>query len=144
MTASIARIVFFGVLIAIALPSLAEVPQKAPPFMREVFPPELVMQSARAIALRPEQRKAITQAIQQTQAKTLELEWDMQDAAGDLAHQISQTRVDSKAALAAMERVLSIEGQVKRAHMGLLIEIKNQLDAEQQKKLKAIRDQQSP
>jgi len=35
---------------------------------------------------------------------------------------------------------MTIEGQVKHAHLGLLIQIKNQLDAEQQAKLLEIRD----
>jgi len=43
-------------------------------------------------------------------------------------------RIDEKAALAAAEGVMSIEGQVKRSHLGLLIQIRNQLDPDQQAK----------
>lgn len=125
--------------LAVCVAAAAE--DRPPPhFMQAVFAPELVMRSAREIGLRPEQRKAITQAIQQTQAQTLELEWQMQEAAVDLEREMGQVRIDEKAALAAAERVMSIEGRVKRAHLGLLIQIKNQLDAEQQQKLAAIRD----
>jgi len=127
--------------IGLALTAAATAEQKPPAFMRNVFAPELVMRNAHEIGLRPEQRKAISQAIQQTQARTLELEWDMQDAAGELESAMSQARIDEKAALAAAERVMSIEGRVKRAHLGLLIQIKNQLDPDQQSKLRALRDE---
>ena len=111
----------------------------APAFMQNVFSPELVMKNARAIELRDDQRKAITEAIQRTQAATVELQWTLQDAAAELTHEMENDRIDEKAALAAAERVMSIEGQVKRSHLGLLIQIKNQLDPDQQAKLAATR-----
>lgn len=118
----------------------ARAESEEPPFMQSVYPPDLVMRNARQIELRPEQRQAITKAIQTTQASVVELEWEMQDAAAELTREMDQARIDPTAALAAAERVMSIEGQVKRAHLGLLIQIKNQLDPEQQAKLQAIRD----
>ena len=97
------------------------------------------MQNHRAIDLGKDQRKAITKAIQTTQAATLELGWSMQDAAAKLTEEMSQTKIDADAAIEAAEQVMAIEGQVKRAHLGLLIAIKNVLDGGQQNKLDAIR-----
>ncbi len=69
--------------LAVALPALAEKPE--PEFMRNVFPPELVMRHASEIGLSKEQRKAITKAVSDTQAQTLEISWDMAEAAKELA-----------------------------------------------------------
>jgi len=118
-------------------PSFAKEPD--PAFMKLLYPPELVMGNHRAIDLSRDQRKAITKAIQETQASTVELGWSMQDAAADLTREMAEPRVNGEAALKAAEQVMTIEGQVKRAHLGLLIKIKNTLNVEQQKALDAIR-----
>ena len=123
-------------LLLLASPASAEDP---PPFMQELYPPELIMRHGRDIGLSEAQRKAITQAVAETQATTLELQWDMQDAAQTLAELVSQDRVNEEAALEAAARVMEIEGRVKRAHLGLLIRIKNQLTPDQQQRLGQLR-----
>lgn len=115
--------------------------EELPPFMDALFPPELIMRHGREVGLEPSQRKAITKAVGETQAKTLELQWEMQDAAQALAELVRETKVDEKAAIAAARRVMEIEGRVKREHLGLLIRIKNVLDARQQEALRALRAQ---
>lgn len=129
--------------IAIALLSAApgHAKEPEPSFMQKLYPPELVMQNQRAIGLQDEQREAITTAIQQTQSATVELSWTMQDAASRLTDEMSKPRIDENTALAAAEEMMTIEGKVKRAHLGLLIRIKNTLDPEQQRKLDSIRGQ---
>lgn len=112
-----------------------------PKFMRHLFAPDLVMKERRAIDLDEDQRKAITRAIQKTQSETVELGWSMQDAATDLESEITKETIDEKAALAAAERVMSIEGQVKRAHLALLIQIRNALRPDQRERLRKIRDE---
>jgi hypothetical protein len=121
------------------VPGAAFAKDEAPSFMKRLYPPELVMENHRAIELRKDQRISITKAIQATQASTVELRWSMQDAATRLTDEMNRPKVDRKAALAAAEEVMTLEGQVKRAHLGLLIEIKNTLDVDQQTKLDAIR-----
>ena len=123
--------------IAITTPAFAKDPD--PAFMKLLYPPELVMKNHRAIDLSREQRKMITTAIQKTQASTVDLSWSMQDAATTLTDEMAKPQVDAKVALEAAESVMAIEGQVKRAHLRLLIEIKNTLNEEQQKKLDSIR-----
>jgi hypothetical protein len=126
--------------IAMTAPTFAKDPD--PAFMKMLYPPELVMKNHRAIDLGRDQRKAITAAIQKTQASTVDLSWSMQDAATMLTDEMAKTRVNPDVALKAAESVMTIEGQVKRAHLRLLIEIKNTLSEEQQKKLDAIRGDQ--
>lgn len=134
---------FRAISIAISLTlfsSFAFAKDPEPTFIQKLYPPELVMENHRAIGLRKDQRKEITQAIQATQASTVELSWTMQDAAGRLTKEMSQPRIDQKAALEAAEEMMAVEGQVKRAHLRLLIRIKNTLEIGQQEKLDAIRE----
>jgi len=98
------------------------------------------MQHQQDIALRPEQRAVITKAIQEFQTKVVDLQWRMQDQSQRLATLLEKPSVDQAAALAQVDEVLGVEREVKRAHMVLLIQIKNTLSAEQQAKLAAARD----
>jgi Spy/CpxP family protein refolding chaperone len=111
-----------------------------PDFSRHVFAPELVMKYQQKIGLRPEQRTAITEAIQHVQSKIVEQQWRMQDEAQKLGELLQATPVNESAVLAQVDRVLGIEREVKRAHMTLLVRIKNALTREQQAMLKGLRD----
>jgi uncharacterized membrane protein len=120
-------------------PSQRNGPGEDDPLARVLFPPELVMQHQQDIALRAEQRTAITKAIQDFQTKVVDLQWRMQDQAQRLATLLDKPAVDQTAALAQVDEVLGVEREVKRAHLTLLIQIKNTLSAEQQAKLAAAR-----
>ena len=109
------------------------------PLSRYLFPPELVMQQQQAIGLKPEQRTAITRAIKDFQGKVLDLQWQMQEETGRFGELLDKPLVDQAAALAQIDKVLAVEREVKRAHIGLLIQIKNQLTAEQQARLAQLR-----
>jgi Spy/CpxP family protein refolding chaperone len=111
-----------------------------PDFSRHVFAPELVMRYQQRIGLRPEQRTTITTAIQQLQSRVVDQQWRMQEEAQKLGELLQATPVNESAVLAQVDRVLNIERDVKRAHMTLLIRIKNSLTREQQAALKALRD----
>ncbi|MGH7701232.1 MAG: Spy/CpxP family protein refolding chaperone [Gemmatimonadales bacterium] len=135
--------VALGLLIAAGLPAQQHMPgaghQHQDPLARFLFPPELVMQQQRAIALTPDQRTAVTRAIQEFHGTMVDLQWQVQDESQRLAELIEKPRVDRTAALAQVDKVLAVEREVKRAHLGLLIQIKNTLTAEQQAKLAALR-----
>jgi len=116
-------------------------PQSPPddPLARVLFPPEVVMQHQQDIALRPEQRAAITKAIQEFQNKVVDLQWKMQDQSQRLVTLLEKPTVDQAAALTQVDEVLGVEREVKRAHITLLIQIKNTLSPEQQAKLTMAR-----
>ena len=119
----------------------AQQPAQAPedPLARVLFPPELVMQHQQDIGLRTEQRATITKAIQDFQSKVVDLQWRMQEQSQRLASLLDKPAVDQTAALAQVDEVLGVEREVKRAHITLLINIKNALSAEQQARLAAAR-----
>ena len=133
----------FALVLALMLAAASSSAAQATPepdFSRHVFAPELVMKYQQKIGLRPEQRTAITEVIQQVQSKVVEQQWRMQDEAQKLGELLQATPVNESAVLAQVDRVLGIERDVKRAHMTLLIRIKNSLTREQQAALKALRD----
>jgi Spy/CpxP family protein refolding chaperone len=110
-----------------------------PEFARYLFPPELVMQHQQALRLTSEQRTSITQGIRDFQLKMVELQWKMQDEAQKLTELVQEAKVDEAQTLAQVDRVLGVEREIKRAHMGLLVRIKNQLAPAQQDTLAVLR-----
>ena len=129
-----------ALLLSLAAPASArgqESPEKA--LEKLVFPPELVMQHQQRIQLKPAQREAITEAIQQTQHKLVDLQWRMQAEMQKLTELLQAQPADEPAVLAQVDRALAVEREVKRAQMALLVRIKNVLTPEQQSALRALR-----
>lgn len=104
-----------------------------------LFPPELVMQHQQKIGLKPAQRTAITTAIQDVQAKVLDVQWKMQEEMQKLIELLQSTPVNETAALEQVDRLFTAERDIKRAHLGLLIRIKNTLTKEQQATLQTLK-----
>ena len=50
-----------------------------------MFPPELVMQNRSELNLTDKQRTAFLSLVKEFQSEVVEIEWDLQDARGDLA-----------------------------------------------------------
>jgi Spy/CpxP family protein refolding chaperone len=115
------------------------VPQHmADPLERHLFPPDLIMRHQRDLALTADQRTTITRAIQEFQNKTVELQWRVQDQTQRLVEQLSRPAIDQATALQQLDELLNVEREVKRAHIGLLVQLKNSLTPEQQAKLSGL------
>ncbi len=127
-----------ALLLVLSQTALAQ-PRGHDPVMRSLFPPELVMENQREIRLRPEQRQAITDSIRETQGEVLDVQWQLKDAHQHLAELLGARPIDETEALAQAEKVMSLEQEVKKRHIRLLIRIKNQLDPEQQARLLELR-----
>jgi Spy/CpxP family protein refolding chaperone len=110
-----------------------------PEFLDELFPPRLVMRHQSDIGLRPEQREAISKAMTATETRLVEVQWQLEEQSAALRKLLAQPSVDQAAALAQAERVMALEQEMKKAHLALLIQIKNQLDPAQQEKLRPLR-----
>lgn len=113
-------------------------PPGPPPFLRQVFPPKMVMEHQRELELRPEQIAAIKQAMNETQTQLNDLQWQLDAESETLNRMLEPARVELAAVLAQLDRVTGLEQQLKRANFGLLVRIKNELDAEQQAKLRQL------
>jgi Spy/CpxP family protein refolding chaperone len=105
-----------------------------------LFTPELIMQHRRAIELTDSQRDQITQMIAQLQSRVVQLQWELADEVQELQRILQPPRVDLDRSLDQMEQILEREQQVKRAHLEMLIRIKNLLRPEQQAELRRLRD----
>jgi Spy/CpxP family protein refolding chaperone len=63
------------------------------------------------------------------------------EASANLLELLEPAAVDEEAALAAADRMMTLELEVKARRMVLLVRIKNLLTAEQQRQLREIRDE---
>jgi len=131
-----------AVAVLLCLAPLARAQQPAPaedPLAPYVFPPELVMRHAPEIGLDEKQRAAIKDAVVKTQAKFLDLQWEVQGEAEKLTRLLQATPVDEVAVLAQADKVMGFEREVKRAHLALLVRIKNVLTEAQRARLTELR-----
>ena len=106
---------------------------------RLLYPPELIMQHRRAIALDDEQRDVISGMIQELQGRVVGLQWELLDDVQLLTETLEAPRVDLDRAMDRLEGVLDTERRIKEAHLELLIRIKNVLRPEQQEALDRLR-----
>jgi Spy/CpxP family protein refolding chaperone len=120
-------------------PGMGGGPHGPPTFLRHVFPPKLVMEHQQEINLRPAQATAIKQAMQETQQRLVDLQWQLEAESEALGKLLSANRVDESAVLTKLDQVTAIEQQVKKINFTLLVRIKNQLDPDQQEKLRKLR-----
>jgi hypothetical protein len=114
-------------------------PGGPPPFAQYLYPPELVLRNQIAIGLTAEQTAAIKKMLNETHARTMDLQVDLQRVTEQLGNLLAPARVDEAAALAAADQAMALEGQIKNVHLTLLIRIKNLLTPEQQAKLDELR-----
>ena len=106
---------------------------------RNLFPPELVMQHQTEIGLQDAQRTALSSAMQQAQAKFTEVQWKLSAEGEKMGRLLQGAQVDEAQILEEVDRVLSLEREIKRAQITLMVRIKNTLTAAQQAKLSEIR-----
>jgi Spy/CpxP family protein refolding chaperone len=109
------------------------------PLVENLFPPELVMQHQQALGLTEEQKTFLKTELRQAQGRFTELQWQLHDEMEKMVELVKQDRVDESQTLAQLDKLLSLEREVKRAQIALLVKIKNRLSPEQQAKLREIR-----
>ena len=109
-------------------------------FGRNFFPPELVMQHQSEIGLQDGQRTALTSAVQQAQAKFMDVQWKLNAESEKMGRLLQSTQVDETQVLEQADRILALEREIKKAQISLMVRIKNTLTAAQQAKLAEIRN----
>jgi Spy/CpxP family protein refolding chaperone len=111
----------------------------ADPVAENLFPPELVMQHQSEIKLTEDQRNALMLDIQKAQGRIVDLQQQLQKEMEALGALLKKDEVDEQGALAQLDRVLNEEREIKRAHLALVLGIKNRLTTEQEVKLREIK-----
>lgn len=117
---------------------------EGPPFGKYLYPPELVLNNQIAIGLTDDQIATIKRLLAETHARVVDIQVDLQRAGESLNGILEPSRIDESAALAAAERTMALESQMKKAHLTLLIRIKNLLTEDQQAKLDEMRPERPP
>ena len=90
------------------------------------------------------QRGAILKEVEKAQSTVLQIQWQMQSAAEALVKLLDEPRIDEGKALAQADKVMDLERQVKRAHLGMLVRIRNLLTDAQRAKLRELRAAMTP
>lgn len=114
-------------------------PPDQDPIGRLLFPPELIMSHQEELQLQDKQRAAIRAEIVKLQTKVVDLQFQLSDEAEHMATLLKATPIDEAKVLEQSDKVMSLERDIKRLHLGTLIRIKNALTAEQIAKLQELR-----
>ena len=114
------------------------------PLADGMFPPEMIMQHQRELALTEDQKTFMRGEIQRTTLRFNELQWQLQDAMELLRETTKASSVNEQLALSQLDKILEAEREIKRLHMELAIRLKNKLTADQQTKLQAIKQSMRP
>src|SRR5215510_12597806 len=91
------------------------------PLGENLFPPELVMQHQQALGLSEEQKNLFKTELRQAQTRFTELQWQLQDEMEKMVALVNQDRVDESQTLVQLEKILSLEREIKRAQITLLV-----------------------
>jgi TonB-dependent SusC/RagA subfamily outer membrane receptor len=109
------------------------------PLARYLFPPELVMAHQQEISLTDRQQAAIQLAMKEAQGKFIDLQFQMSGVVEKLQRLVQPTSADEAKVLEQVDRVLTVEREIKHAQLTLMIRIKNQLTEQQQTALGKLR-----
>ena len=131
-----------SLLLFLLLPFAAFAQQPSPegdPIAKFLIPPELVMAHGQEIGLTDAQSASIKSELRKTQTKFLDLQWDMQEETGRMTQLLQQSPVDEAKVLERADKIMSMEREIKRAHLTLLVRLKNLLTPAQIAKLASLR-----
>lgn len=109
--------------------------QASSPIEKAMYPPELIMKYKNEIGLTPEQEDFIKKTHMQIQMVFSEIKWDMSSIQYELEKLVSEEKPDVEAAKQKLKELLIKENEIKLLQLELMLKIKNNLNAEQKKKL---------
>ncbi len=116
----------------------------ADPVMENFFPPEMIMHHQQALNLTEEQRKRLIEVIQKSQPAFTDFQWRIEAEQAALVALARAARPDEKQIAAQLDKVLQLEGEMRRGHLLLLVRLKNELTAEQQATLRSSMHRPTP
>ena len=97
------------------------------------------MAQSEEVGLTEQQRATIKAEIQKVQARFLDAQWDMQEQTSRMTRLLQQRPVEEAKVLEQADKIMGLEREIKRAHLTLLVRIKNTLTPDQITKLEASR-----
>jgi hypothetical protein len=111
----------------------------ADPFANAFFSPDLIMAHQQAIGLTNEQRATVGTLMLNAQQSFVPVQFKVAAEVERLQTLINASPVDEAAALAEVDRVLTLEREIKREQLVLMIRLKNLLTQPQQEALAKLR-----
>ncbi|HEX4802814.1 MAG TPA: periplasmic heavy metal sensor [Myxococcaceae bacterium] len=111
----------------------------ADPIGAKLFPPELIMKHQQELGIDDRQRDAILKEIERAHSQLFPLQWQMSAAAEQLSKALEAPKLDEGKVLAQADQVMALERDIKRAHLSLLIRLRNVLSDAQRAKLAELR-----
>jgi Spy/CpxP family protein refolding chaperone len=125
-------------------PNRPQPPANPDPLAHLMFPPDMIMGHARQLNLTDEQKAFMRGEIQRTTTTFQDLQWKLQDQMELLQETMKSPTVNEQQALAQLDKVLDVEREIKRLHIGLAVRLKNRLTPEQQDQLHKMRMEHHP
>lgn len=105
----------------------------------KLFPPELIMKHQQELGIDERQRDAIVKEIERAHSQLFPAQWQMSAAAEQLSKALEAPKLDEGKVLAEADKVMALERDIKRAHLALLIRIRNVLTDAQRAKATELR-----
>jgi len=96
------------------------------------------MENAEKIKLTEEQKNSIKAEMEKSREQVEPLQKKLREEIEELTKLLKPAHVDETAALAQLDKVLAAEAEMKKAHLGTLIRLKNILTEEQQEQLRKL------
>ncbi len=109
-------------------------------FKGKLFAPNVILGNQAELGLSKQQFTEIKRAVVDVQADVAEYEWDLREAYQNVLAELDRTPIDREQVLEYVDAALKAENEVKKLQVGMLIELKNLLTAEQVAYLESIRD----
>jgi Spy/CpxP family protein refolding chaperone len=119
-------------------------PPNPDPLAPLMFPPDMIMGHMHELNLTDEQKTYMRAEVQKATSSFQDLQWKLQDQMELLHQTMDSTSVNEQQALAQLDKVLDIEREIKRLHIGLAVRLKNKLTPEQQEQLNKMRMEHHP
>jgi Spy/CpxP family protein refolding chaperone len=114
------------------------------PIARLLYPPETLLGHAQELGLDEAQRKAIRSQVVEAQKQFLDAQLSLQESSEELQRLLQERPVNEGKALATADQVMGFERTIKRAHLSLLIRLKNLLTPAQLARMAEIQKRSGP
>ena len=132
-------------LLVVCLASLGWAQESGPDPLAEKFvPPEVIMRNQKALEITDSQREQIKQQVSEAQTQFTGLQWDLQAEVEKLSDLLSDHNVDKRSAVNQLDKVLSVEADIKRSQLAMLLALRGVLTPEQFQEAQEIKRKSRP
>jgi hypothetical protein len=108
-------------------------------FQKELFSVDAVLKYRNEIGLSSQQVENVKKIYDDHIRMFNSKKWDLDAELVALNKYLSQSIIDEKSSMAQMEKIMTLEDELKRMKLSMLIKVKNELKEPQQEELKNLR-----